>query len=227
MKQAQVGTMNGIQPLDRRSVWKAGGDPMGRMSGMQTRRRLLASLAAIVVIAASVMTGALVSSREAHAGWPWKSRRGVPPCGHAGCHRNRCLAPDGSAGNWFWVRSPDQERRVSMSHYNRYCIRCHGIDGRGVWDIPDVPDFTDTRWQTSRSDPQIVNIIMEGRGAVMPMFRGTLALDEAWGMARYLRTFVPGTEAPRPDVGRSAAPAPKPSPDPPDVGSIPPPRHVQ
>ena len=25
-----------------------------------------------------------------------------------------------------------------------------------VWDIPDVPDFSDPRWQTSRSDAQIV-----------------------------------------------------------------------
>src|SRR5262249_4509296 len=84
--------------------------------------------------------------------------------------------------------------------------RCHGIDGRGVWDIPDVPDFTDPRWQMSRSDAQIVNILMEGRGAVMPMFRGTLTLEEACGMAHYLRSFVPGTEVTRADVDRAAAP---------------------
>jgi mono/diheme cytochrome c family protein len=105
------------------------------------------------------------------------------------------------------MRSPDQEQSVTMARFNQYCIRCHGIDGRGVWDIPNVPDFTDPRWQMSRSDAQIVNIVMEGRGAVMPMFRGTLSLDEAWAMAHYLRTFVPGTEATRPDVGR-AAPSP-------------------
>jgi mono/diheme cytochrome c family protein len=95
-----------------------------------------------------------------------------------------------------------------MAHFNRYCIRCHGIDGRGVWDIPDVPDFTDPRWQASRSDHQIVNILMEGRGAVMPMFRGTLTLEEAWAMAHYLRTFVPGSEIARPDVGRASTPVP-------------------
>ena len=89
-----------------------------------------------------------------------------------------------------------------MGLYNRYCIRCHGIDGRGVWDIPDVPDFTDPRWQASRPDAQIVNILMEGRGAVMPTFRGTLTLEESWAIARYLRSFVPGSEVARPDVGR-------------------------
>jgi mono/diheme cytochrome c family protein len=106
------------------------------------------------------------------------------------------------------MRSPDQEQRVIMTHFNRYCIRCHGIDGRGVWDIPDVPDFTDPRWQGSRSDAQIVNILMEGRGAVMPTFRGTLTLEESWAMAHYLRTFVPGSEIARPEVGRASAPAP-------------------
>lgn len=106
------------------------------------------------------------------------------------------------------MRSPDQEQRIVMSLYNRYCIRCHGIDGRGVWDIPDVPDFTDTRWQMSRPDRQIVNILMDGRGAAMPTFRGTLSLEEACAMARYLRTFVPGTEVARPDVGRAATSQP-------------------
>jgi mono/diheme cytochrome c family protein len=109
----------------------------------------------------------------------------------------------GWAGEWYWLRDPDQEQRIVMSLFNRYCIRCHGIDGRGVWDIPDVPDFTDPRWQASRPDPQIVNIIMKGRGACMPAFRGTLSLDEAWAMSRYLRTFVPGTEISRPEVGRT------------------------
>ena len=87
-----------------------------------------------------------------------------------------------------------------MALFNRYCIRCHGIDGRGVWDIPNVPNFTNVRWQQTRSDAQIANIVIEGRGAVMPPFRGTLTLEEAWGMARYLRTFVPGTEVLRPDL---------------------------
>jgi mono/diheme cytochrome c family protein len=103
-------------------------------------------------------------------------------------------------GTWYWMRSPDQEQRAVAALYNRYCIRCHGVDGRGVWDIPDVPDFTNTRWQASRSDAQIVRFIVKGRGAVMPPFRNALTLEESWVMTRYLRTFVPGTEMPRPDL---------------------------
>jgi mono/diheme cytochrome c family protein len=103
-----------------------------------------------------------------------------------------------------------------MGLFNRYCLRCHGVDGRGVWDIPGVPDFTNARWHSYRSDGQIVRSILEGRGACMPPFRGTLALDEAWAMSRYVRTFVPGTEVSRPEVTPPAQPAapavPPPSP---------------
>ena len=127
------------------------------------------------------------------------------PCAcDKGCCNNRSCDTGCSGeevdGEWFWVRSPEQEKRKVISLYNRYCIRCHGVDGRGVWDIPDVPDFTNERWQESRSDAQRARIILEGRGAVMPPFRGALTLEEAWAIGRYLHTFVPGTEVSRPDL---------------------------
>jgi len=109
---------------------------------------------------------------------------------------------DDIGGTWIWLRSPDEEKRVVSALFNRYCIRCHGVDGRGVWDIPGIPDFTNTRWQECRSDAQRARIILEGRGAVMPPFRGALTLEEAWAIGRYLRTFVPGTEESRPDFGK-------------------------
>jgi hypothetical protein len=40
----------------------------------------------------------------------------------------------------------------------------------------------------------------------MPTFRGVLSLEESWAMARYLRTFVPGTETPRPDMESTSTP---------------------
>jgi hypothetical protein len=141
--------------------------------------------------AATALVLVLAVPFPARATWPWQK-------GHkAG---GACCPGDGDVGGeWYWLRSPEQEKRVIISHYNRYCVRCHGVDGRGVWDIPDVPDFTNARWQMSRSDGQLVRATLEGRGAVMPPFRGTLTLEEAWGMAHYIRTFVPGAELPRPD----------------------------
>jgi len=114
--------------------------------------------------------------------------------------------PADLGGTWYWLRSPDEEKRVITGIFNRYCIRCHGVDGRGVWDIPGVPNFTNVRWQASRSDEQLVRIILEGRGAVMPPFRGALSLEEAWAMARYLRTLIPGAETPKPDFDKPEKP---------------------
>jgi mono/diheme cytochrome c family protein len=100
------------------------------------------------------------------------------------------IANGAFAGDWHWSRSPEQEKRVVLALYDRYCVRCHGVDGKGVWDIPDVPDFTNVRWQQSRSDEQIVRLTIEGRGACMPAFRGMLSIEETWAMTRYLRTFA-------------------------------------
>jgi hypothetical protein len=118
------------------------------------------------------------------------------------CEGEPALYEDDFEGTWYWLRSPEQEKRVVISLYNRYCIRCHGVDGRGVWDIPDVPDFTNGRWQATRSDGQLARTILEGRGAVMPPFRGALTLEEAWAMARHLRSFIPGTEMSKPDTSK-------------------------
>jgi mono/diheme cytochrome c family protein len=147
----------------------------------------------------------LTSPREARADGPWRWK-----------HRHladlwSCTGEDGTetgalGGTWYWLHSPEEEKRIVAALYNRYCIRCHGVDGRGVWDIPGIPNFTDVRWQGSRSDAQIARIILEGRGAVMPPFRGALSLEEAWAMGRYLRSFVPGTETPRPDMSGPVKP---------------------
>ncbi len=125
------------------------------------------------VVGVFLLAFAMVPAASAGWNWPWKKH-----CGHAGCGPGQCVQSAEWAGEWHWVRSPDQQPRVVMSLYNRYCVRCHGVDGRGVCDIPDVPNFTEPRWQTSRPDPQIARIVIEGRGACMPAFRGTLTIEE-------------------------------------------------
>jgi hypothetical protein len=109
-----------------------------------------------------------------------------------------------TGGFWYWMRSPEQERRVVANLFNRYCIRCHGVDGRGVWDIPDVPDFTNAVWQGTRPESYRTRVILEGRGAVMPSFRGTLTLEEACALGRYLYTFAPDTQISRPDLSEGS-----------------------
>jgi hypothetical protein len=157
---------------------------------------LAAGIVLIVAGTGELKAGSFFASwRERHAN-----------CGPA-CAPGHDSFAEETAGTWYWLRSPEEEKRLIASLYNRYCIRCHGVDGRGVWDIPDVPNFTNAGWQAHRNDGQLARSILEGRGAVMPPFRGTLSLEECWAMARYLRTFIPGTEVSRPDFGSPNKPA--------------------
>jgi mono/diheme cytochrome c family protein len=167
----------------------------GRTVNQNRLRRWLVP-AAFFLASLVAVTGLLVAARDARAGLfsHWKS-------GKAGCCADEAPLAEDIGGTWYWLRSPEEEQRVAAGLFNRYCIRCHGVDGRGIWDIPGVPDFTNARWQACRSDAQIARIIMEGRGAVMPPFRGALHLEEAWGLARHIRTLMPGTQASRPDFG--------------------------
>jgi mono/diheme cytochrome c family protein len=197
-------TVTGARSLGRRLAMTP--KPRGQtMAGHFWKYSLL------TVLVAFALGWAMFASRDATGG-PLRAWCGR--CSHAAVHESparECDMCNGVAGTWYWLRSPDEEKRAVIGLYNRYCIRCHGVDGRGVWDIPDVPNFTDPRWQTSRSDNQLARIIVEGRGAVMPPFRGTLSLEEACAMGRYLRIFVPGTETSRPaadKVEKPAAPLP-------------------
>jgi Cytochrome C oxidase, cbb3-type, subunit III len=152
----------------------------------------MAGLGFLLIVGSAIF---IACSKDAEASPPWRILRDK--------RSDSCRDCDGSdvGGSWHWMRSPDEEKRHVMGLYNRYCIRCHGVDGRGIWDIPGVPDFTNARWQASRPDDrQIARIIIEGRGAVMPPFRGALSLEEAWAMARHLRTFEAGKEIHRPDL---------------------------
>ena len=166
--------------------------------------RQIRTIGSIASLPAAVLVLATLASHESKAGF-LKSLW----C-HQGCNGQCCGNENPSGiqlsgepgGTWYWMRSPDEQKRVVIGLYSRYCIRCHGVDGRGVWDIPGVPDFTNATWQSCRSDGQLARVILEGRGACMPPFRGTLTLEEAWAMGQYLRTFVPGTEVSRPDVSQ-------------------------
>jgi len=166
-------------------------------------RRVVAAAAGVgAVFVAGVlgMSGSIPEGKAAGPGRGWRPGALCDgPTGREGC--------GDEAGTWYWLRSPEQERRVVARLYNRYCARCHGLDGRGVWDMPDVPNFANDRWQAHRSDAQLARAIVEGRGAVMPAFRGTLTLEQSWALARYLRTFIPGTEMPRPDDQKMEKPA--------------------
>jgi mono/diheme cytochrome c family protein len=155
------------------------------------------------VASATALAGIVALADNGHPAWArGLLNHGCPTC------PNGCGAPDGVLfeGPPDGGRNPEEEKRESTSLFSLHCIRCHGTDGKGVWDIPNIPDFTNARWQELRSDAERARIILEGRGAVMPAFRGTLTLQQAWALGRYLRTFASGTGAPRPNLTNPAKP---------------------
>jgi hypothetical protein len=143
------------------------------------------------VIVVLAVVGLLALCLPSAEGGPWL-RRGASE--RVQCAPGTDVVAPVLEGSSYRLGSPEEERRLAGMIYIRKCIRCHGNDGRGVWDIPDVPDFRNLRWQAYRTDEQLVDSIMLGRGAVMPPFRGQITLNEAWALVRYIRGYNTNTD---------------------------------
>jgi len=90
--------------------------------------------------------------------------------------------------------------RAASEFYGVNCIACHGQDGRGSAiriAMPAIPDFTAREWQTSRANPQLTVSILEGKGPLMPPWRGRITPELAKDLIAFVRTFGPaGLTAP-------------------------------
>jgi mono/diheme cytochrome c family protein len=98
--------------------------------------------------------------------------------------------PDSPAINAHVKREADAGRGI----FQRFCKSCHGSDGRGTTlrdQTPSIPDFTSQVWQQRRSPPVLTTAILEGKGTVMPAFRGKLNEAQIRQLVTYLRAFGP------------------------------------
>ena len=88
----------------------------------------------------------------------------------------------------------NQQADVGRGIFQRFCKSCHGPDGRGTTlrdQTPSIPDFTSQVWQQRRSPPELTTTILEGKGTVMPAFRGKLNEAQIRDLVTYLRAFAP------------------------------------
>jgi quinol-cytochrome oxidoreductase complex cytochrome b subunit/mono/diheme cytochrome c family protein len=84
--------------------------------------------------------------------------------------------------------------RVASTLYRQYCLTCHGTDGKGKElraNMPELPDFTSHTWQESRENPQFAVSILDGKGKLMPSFRGRVKEDQVPDLVAYVRAFGP------------------------------------
>jgi mono/diheme cytochrome c family protein len=98
--------------------------------------------------------------------------------------------PDSPAINAHVNQQADAGRGI----FQRFCKSCHGSDGRGTTlrdQTPSIPDFTSQVWRQRRSPPELTTSILEGKGTVMPAFRGKLNEAQIRNLVTYLRAFAP------------------------------------
>jgi cytochrome c oxidase cbb3-type subunit 3 len=75
------------------------------------------------------------------------------------------------------------------SIFKRRCMMCHGADGKGYETIK-TPDFTDSNWQASVKDQDILDAIKNGKkGTKMPAFGDKLSGDEIKAVTGFVRSF--------------------------------------
>jgi mono/diheme cytochrome c family protein len=84
--------------------------------------------------------------------------------------------------------------RVAGDFYSTNCLACHGPDGRGTVirvAMPQIPDFTSREWHMNHDGSQLAVSILEGKGALMPPWRGKLDPVIAQDLVAFIRTFGP------------------------------------
>lgn len=85
----------------------------------------------------------------------------------------------------------DNPRPASLT-YRRYCVSCHGTDGKGKTSkgrFNHARDLTDAQWQTDVSDERIFNSILNGRNVRgnMPAFADKLKETEVDSLVSFVR----------------------------------------
>ena len=84
--------------------------------------------------------------------------------------------------------------RPAAQLYRRYCISCHGTDGKSKTSkgkYSHARDLTDPDWQGDVSDERIFNSIMNGRNqrGNMPPFGQKLTEEEINSLVTFVRTL--------------------------------------
>jgi uncharacterized membrane protein len=79
-------------------------------------------------------------------------------------------------------------------------VKCHGKDGTGSRArsrYTEIPDFSNASWQAGRSDQELTDSILDGKGSAMPPAEDGVGEEQARGLAVYVRAFTPavGQEA--------------------------------
>ena len=91
------------------------------------------------------------------------------------------------------VGSPKQDPD-GKALYDAHCRKCHGATGKPSAAmkrlLPELPVWDANFW-AQRSDDQIVQVLMNGKGKNMKPLRDALKPEEMLAVAKYIRTLAP------------------------------------
>jgi mono/diheme cytochrome c family protein len=94
-----------------------------------------------------------------------------------------------------------------LTIYQTWCFACHETTGKGNEfmrkTMPEIPDFTSETWQQSRSDKDLGQSILEGKGKFMLPMKDKMGAVDVKDMVTLVREFKGGKKviplaAPRP-----------------------------
>ena len=92
----------------------------------------------------------------------------------------------------FARESRGDNTRPASQTYRRYCVSCHGTDGKAKTSkgkYSHARDLTEAQWQADVSDERIFNSIMNGRNVRgnMPGFANKLKENEIDSLVSFVR----------------------------------------
>jgi mono/diheme cytochrome c family protein len=92
----------------------------------------------------------------------------------------------------FARESRGDNARPASQTYRRYCVSCHGIDGKAKTSkgkFSHARDLTEAQWHADVSDERIFNSIMNGRNqrGNMPAFADKLNEKEVNSLVSFVR----------------------------------------
>jgi len=102
----------------------------------------------------------------------------------------------------FNVSAGLPSERPAAQVYRRYCVSCHGTDGRAQTSkgkFSHARDLSDAQWQGEVSDERIFNSITNGRNVRgnMPAFANKLNEKEINSLVEFVRRLKEGSSSNR------------------------------
>lgn len=99
----------------------------------------------------------------------------------------------------FAVQANSNNARTAPQLYRKYCVSCHGSDGRAKTSkgkFSHARDFTEAQWHDEVTDERIFNSIMNGRSVRgnMPAFSNKINQQEAELLVNFVRRFKASSE---------------------------------